>query len=267
MIADFAFDLCGEGAELQSFARRLYSSAGVHPIKSVPPIRYHLSKSRQRYVLSCGGEEVCRSSNIASFFQKAEWALTKAAMIGLDRYFQVHAGAVASADGRARLIVGPPDSGKTSLVLAFAQAGEQILSDEIALIRDREFTITPFPRDLVVHDGTCRAFTRMLEAADEPPWKTFERYRFIAPAELGSSPHDDTPISQLVFPSRRPGKGMAVESVGQAGAAELLLEQAFNLSGWGARGVELTAKLVERCSACVVRFDDARTAIRELPRL
>ena len=274
-VSDFAFNLTGEDPSLEQFARRLYSSAcRTHQPEadgSDQPddtaVSFRLSKRHDHFVFSQGNLELCRGTDLGSFFRQAEWALTKAAMRGLDRYFQVHAGAVASRNGRVRLIVGPPDSGKTTLVLACAEAGARILSDEIALVRAPDLIVEPFLRDLVVHDGTAAAFGELLDEVDEPPWKSFSHYRFVAPEAVSQAPPTKALVTQLIFPSRRPGGSTVIERLGQAAAAELLLAQIFNGRSWGARGVELMAQMIERCTAYAVRFDDARSAARCLPGL
>jgi hypothetical protein len=102
-ISDFAFELTGDDRGLEEFALQLYSGedgARGHQDNDDPqgPVRsYRLSKRQDSYVFSEGNTELCQSSDLASFFRKAEWAITKAAMEGLDRFFQVHAGVVASA--------------------------------------------------------------------------------------------------------------------------------------------------------------------------
>ena len=272
-ISEFAFELNGDDSTLEPFALQLYSGARrVHGGRDEehsgdPAVRFRVSIRRGIFTFSREEEKLCHGSDLASFFRKAEWAVTKAAINGLGRYFQLHAGAVTTPDGRARLIVGPPDSGKTSLVLACAEMGAGILSDEIALIDADELTVAPFLQDLVVHNGTSALFSDFLDRADAPPWKRFPSYRFVAPSAVSELPTGRARITQLIFPFRRQGESTAVERVGQAAAAEMLLAQSFNLRNWGARGVDVMAQLVERAAAYSVCFDDARAAARCLPGL
>ena len=264
-VADYAFALEGEGAELEQLARTLFSGARTSDQDDACE-RFSLCRSGDFSLLLKGEEEVCRSASLSAFFQEVEWALTQSAMNGLGHFFQLHAGGVAR-KGKGELLVGFPDSGKTSLVLGLAAAGAAVLSDEVALIDAQTLSVCSFPRDLIVHRTTQQLFAEGISRLDSPPWKIFPAYRYISPVELDLSiPVEPVSIARLIFPVLKPGAAFAHRTLGAAETARRLLEQAFNLGRWGEEGIELIGRLAEEVAAVEVCFADARTAAEWLVR-
>lgn len=258
-VADYAFALEGEDAELEQLARTLFSGARTSGQDGVCEC-FSLCRSGDLYLLLKGEEEICRTASLSAFFQEVEWALTQSAMNGLGHFFQVHGGGVAR-NGKGELLVGFADSGKTSLVLGLAAAGAAVLSDEVALIDAQTLSVFPFPRDLIVHRTTQQLFSERMSRLDSPPWKTFPAYRYLSLAELDlSMPTEPVSIARLIFPVLKPGAAFAHRSLGAAETARRLLEQAFNLGRWEEEGIELIGRLAEEVPAVEVCFDDARTA-------
>jgi len=64
----------------------------------------------------------------------------------------LHAGAVARA-GRGAVLVGPKNSGKTTLSLALASRGFDLLGEEIAALREPDFEILPLRRAALIKTG------------------------------------------------------------------------------------------------------------------
>jgi hypothetical protein len=162
-------------------------------------------------------------------------------------------------------LIGPPDAGKTSLVLGLAERGAAIFTDEVALLDSSRLQVHPFRRDLIVHCQTQYRFSALLAGSDTPPFKVFDTYRYLAPSAVdGGIFAAAAAIEQLVFPTLRPGAAVEIRSIGQAEAARRVLEQTFNLDYWGAKGVDLIGRLVEGCEAVEVVFGDARQAAEQL---
>jgi hypothetical protein len=258
-VADYAFALEGEDAELEQLARTLFSGASTSDQEGVSE-RFSLCRSGDFYLLLEGDKEIYRSASLSAFFQEVEWALTQSAMNGLDHFFQIHAGGIAR-KGKGELLVGFPDSGKTSLVLGLASVGAAVLSDEVALIDAQTLSVFSFPRDLIVHRTTQQLFAEQMSRLDSPLWKIFPTYRYISLVELGfSMPVGPAPIARLIFPVLKPGTSFAHRTLGAAETARRLLEQAFNLGRWGEEGIELIGRLADGVPAVEVCFADARTA-------
>src|SRR5205823_3446641 len=66
--------------------------------------------------------------------------------------FFFHA-ASASIDGRGLLLVGPKESGKTTLSMALADHGHAFFGDEVAAVRRETLELLPFRRRLSIRNG------------------------------------------------------------------------------------------------------------------
>lgn len=174
--------------------------------------------------------DLCSCEDLPTFFSQVEWNLTEAAMAGLGHYLQIHAAAAVSA-GAALLMIGPPDSGKTTLVIGFASLGAHLLTDEIALIEPATLRVHPFPHNFIVHRGTAEEFP---EAGKYSlPFARFDGYSFVPPAELSPLPMPaPTEATTLLFPEFQKGCEPQCSPLSQAAAAERILEQSFNLELW-----------------------------------
>lgn len=244
---------------LREVAAELYSGAAVAAGESW--VEYVCRRVEGGFALCRRGRTLARAATLGGFFQEAEWVLTHESLLHLGRFFQVHAG-TAACQGRAQLLVGPPEAGKTSLTLALGLRGWSMLGDEIALIGAAALEVWACRRDLILRPGTQALL--FSETPSLPAFKWAEGNCYFSPRLVGPPPEEPAEVAGLVFPALRPGAGVSRQPLGRAEAARRLLEQAMNLGDWGAEGVELVGRLVERCPAVELVFGDARRAAEML---
>ena len=250
-IANCAIALRGSDAQLQALAASLYEGARCETVE--PDIRFDLASDEGRLSVQREGDVYRGARSCAELFQAVEWRLTEAFMEGLGAYCQLHA-AVAVHRGRAIVLCGAPEAGKTSLVVGLALAGADFYSDEVALFHPERFDVHPFRRDLIVHRGTQKLIPELETSL--PAWKVFPDYCCVPPRTVGGG----GPCGALVFPVRKPGAAARWCVLGQTEAAGPLLEQSFNLWDRGEDTIEVIGRLVETCSARELVFGDAREA-------
>ena len=257
-IADCAIVLQGTDSRLEALAASLYEGARCEQAGLQIHACFDLDVHAGSFMLKCAEGEIVAADSLNKFFQLVEWQLTETFMRGLKSFYQLHA-AVAVCKGRALILCGPSEAGKTSLLIGWAASGALAYTDEIALIAEGDLQVLPFPRDLIVHQGTQRLFPEWV--ADLPTWKDFDAYRFVSPIVFGGhSSQAPVPCRALLFPVRKSGAGAVLHPLGQAEAASRLLQQSFSLWDWGEAAVEMVGRLVESCPANEIVFADAREA-------
>lgn len=255
-IANFSIVIQGIDPQLEALAASLYEGARCE--QTEPQICFDLAVCADGLLLECAGERLGVADSLNDFFQLVEWQLTAAFMRGLDAFYQLHA-AVAVYKGHALVLCGPSAAGKTSLLIGLATLGAVAYTDEIALFAAEDLRVYPFPRDLIVHRGTQQLFPATV--TDLPAWKIFREYRFLSPIVFGGNGACvPVPCSRLIFPVRKSAMAPQLHPLGQAEAANRLVQQSFSLWDWGETAVEMVGRLVESCPASELVFADAHEA-------
>lgn len=151
------------------------------------------------------------------------WALRARAL------FELHAAAIAPPGAsRPIVIVGDAGSGKTTLTLAFLEAGARYLGDDRVLLRcdaGSRTEVLSYPRTFNVAPATARAFPRLssrdleADAADEAP-------QAVDPAvAYASSFHTEAASpTMLVFPRVVDEANTSMRAMAQSDAFDRLVE-------------------------------------------
>ncbi|MEK6711459.1 MAG: hypothetical protein AABZ64_12860 [Nitrospinota bacterium] len=187
-----------------------------------------------------------------------------------DSLLQIHA-AAAAREGRAILLVGDSHAGKTSLTLHLILLGFQYLSDETILVDPATLQLRPFPRNLMVREGTvrgdaslerlCRERPECRYGGENPGW-------FLDPALLGGGGvAGASAVERIVCLEKKESGPPLLEKVGMRAAVEAMVRQQANLRWHGAAaGVDTMIRLAQlgrnwRLSA--VHPGEAWAALRE----
>ncbi len=117
----------------------------------------HVTIAPDASVMEVGAEVTAEPEDVARVLHVAIlWALRARAL------FDLHAAAViAPGADRPILIVGDSGAGKTTLTLAFLEAGYGYLGDDRVLLRAGGPTVLAYPRPFHVGAATLRAFERV----------------------------------------------------------------------------------------------------------
>ncbi len=204
-------DLSWSDAGLRIVGENLTST---HPLANLEGYVFNLLRTPAGYVVDVAGQSSPARHTLSELFQDAEMEITEAALERLrQRYLPLHAAAVAR-HGAGLLVIGAHDAGKTSLACALARSGATLLSDDIAPLRPSDLTVFPFPRDLILLEGTRRTLGGL------PPSPGFKclgislsatDHREHRPAARGSR-------MCLLFPRR--AEGVRVVLLSKVGPAE-----------------------------------------------
>ena len=175
------------------------------------------------------------------------WQLTPRAVAAATDRLVIHAGAVARR-GRAIVIPGSPDAGKSTLTAALLDAGCEFLSDEAAVLNLSTGLVEAFPRPLSLDPGS---FSLLPHLAPHPATTDLVRNQwFVVPDEVAPP----CPPAMVILPHVRPGTASELEPVTRSTALVALAESAFNLGACGSRGFRALGEVVRRATCVRLYF-------------
>ncbi|MGH2791284.1 MAG: hypothetical protein ACRDJ0_09945 [Actinomycetota bacterium] len=171
----------------------------------------------------------------------------------------VHAGAV-TLGGRAVILSGAMNTGKSTLVAALGRNGFDILSDEHAPIDLLSGRVCPYRLPLQL-DPTSMAVLGGLHAATPPSLRDPERVRLLPSEVRKGSEAIAAPPTLVIFPEYRRGAPLALERIGPSEGLRRLAEQTLNLPVLGHEALRVLRRLVLGIGgAYSLVLDDLETA-------
>ena len=169
-------------------------------------------------------------------------------------FLLLHAGAVAR-DGRALLVPGSPEAGKSSLTLALLQLGFDYLSDDIGAIDPVTTRVYPFQKRIAVRRSTIVRYFPQLEARLEDDLAGLgvsPRQRFVRPEDAGAAISAPTQVGSIVLLGEDRTGPPRLRPLSRAAAVERMAAYAFNLYRYGDRGVVLLSRVAADAKAFVL---------------
>ncbi len=137
-------------------AQRLFAAQFPHTREATAGCRprHHLAVRELDggWVVLRDGTPVMESSRLASTVQALEYEVERVLLPMLTDRVCLHAGCV-EVNGRAALLAGLPNRGKTATTLQLVEMGHGFLCEEIAPVAAASFEVDPFPRGLGVTDA------------------------------------------------------------------------------------------------------------------
>jgi hypothetical protein len=195
------------------------------------------------------------------------WELHALAPKRTKDFLLLHAGSV-SIDGRAVILPAPPESGKSSLVIALLEAGFDYLSDELAAIDPVGGRIHPFPKRISVIEQSLGFFPGLTERLeDRIGLGAGLLKRYVRPEDLDAAVGSPTEVGLVVFPTSDHGGAPRLSPLPRAQAVHLMAANSFNMPTYGTRGLEMLSRMAWAVPA--LRLDggsprERAAAIREL---
>ena len=179
----------------------------------------------------------------------------------------VHAAAVAR-DGRALVLCGPSNSGKSTLSAWLTHRGWAFLTDEVALLDltdPSDVQVRPFPRPIGVRRGG--PLDEVVEAGNRAEPETDAHPEILVPASTLGPLATTTPLAGIVCPRHVPGSGGALTPLSPAEALTAMAEQLPSLARDGAAVFHALADVVARLPAYALTVDDLDRAEHTLAGL
>jgi hypothetical protein len=179
----------------------------------------------------------------------------------------LHASAVLVGDAPV-LFTGPSGAGKTTVAAALTATGATYVGDEALGLAEGADALLAYPKPFKLERGARAALAaltggdawRAQDGCDEVIVPADVIGRVVAPAPLA-------PPVAVVEIAYRPGAGARTAALSRADVAELLAEQTFSFSRWGARGLDAVARLARTAPGLRMEFGGLGAAVDTIGRV
>ncbi len=195
-----------------------------------------------------------------------EWGINWCLAGHAHAWLLIHA-AVVERQGRACLLCGKPEAGKSTLCALLTGCGWRLLSDEFALIDPGKATVHPLPRPVSLKGASVSVVKNRFPHLDVQTIcrnrTTGELMAYVRPpTEAVHRMHEPAEISWLVFPRFRTKASLAVRSIPRSRALLALADNSFNYAVLGRDGFETLADVVEKAEALDLSYGEGDHVLR-----
>ena len=175
----------------------------------------------------------------------------------------LHAGGV-EAGGRAHLVAGDPDAGKTTATLQLVELGHSFLCEEVALIDPETLAVEPHLRALGLDAGHLERIARQQPLEHGAVDRLGDRLARYRPHRVRLEP---APLATVFLPRCRPGHQPLASELDPADALPEILGYCFAPTVDEERFFDRVIRMLESCRIVRVQFDGVAAARRLWQRL
>jgi hypothetical protein len=184
------------------------------------------------------------------------WEITRLLLENVAPHVPIHSGAV-TVDGRAMVLAGRTQGGKSTLTAWLATRGWGFLSDEVAILdlSGHQPAVQPFWRPVGIRRGGPLESVIPVDDTDDPA---------LVPASTIGSLSSAAPLSAMVLPVYSPGHAGEPEPLTPAETLVGLTEHLPLLRQQGRQAFAAMARFAEAVPGYSLRVDDLDEAERRL---
>ena len=177
----------------------------------------------------------------------------------------LHAGAAVK-DGRAVVLPGSQESGKSTLTTLLAGRGWEVISDDIGAVDAERLTIAPYPRRLLIRPHTLERNRRARDGVRL--LRELDAYgELVHVAEPRRRARQAARIALLAFPRWALDGVTTIVPLSRGEAVASLMDNSVNLRFLGLRGVRSAAEVSRGARAYRLATGDPEEALDALERL
>ena len=175
----------------------------------------------------------CTASDLNELFWELDNVLFENSLENADPKIQIHGAAVAR-NGEGLLLIGDSRAGKSSLTVKLLSRGYEYFTDETIVVDSETLRLHPFPRNLMVREGTARS-ERSLQPFTQEAWfyqsgDDSTRW-FLDPVLLGSPRVlHDARVAHIICVERTEGGEPSLVRVGMSEAIQFMIAQQVNFN-------------------------------------
>lgn len=217
-----------------------------------------------RVTTSVGGDQ--RVGTAMGTVLRIAGEVNNVGVVGARGHLVLHAGAVVR-DGRAIVLPGSSNRGKSTLTMALLRSGLGYLTDEAAAI-DASGYCLPFAKAIALDPGSFSLFPDLRPdgAGSELDAQIHRREWHIAPDRVGPVA-EAAPVEAIVCPHWRAGATTRVARVSATEALHSLLSDAFDFTAGGQGVFDILTDLVSRVPVYRLGYGDLDDAVRVVTEL
>ncbi|HYF47686.1 MAG TPA: hypothetical protein VD926_15830 [Acidimicrobiales bacterium] len=197
-----------------------------------------------RYALSWGEQRIEVAGSPGQVVATLLWHVNREAVEQSGRHLLLHA-AAAEWQGKALLLPGPMEAGKTTLVARLVQRGMRYLTDEVAAVHLASGLVVPFPKPLTVDEGSWGALADLEPVTDPADAPYLGPQWHVDPSSIRpNAVAPPAPPGFVVFPRYQAGASTELSPLRRAEALVGLCQSSFNLARHGAAGLHALGAVV-----------------------
>lgn len=232
--------------------------AGLPSARTTPATRYLAVRGDSGYELTCGSEALSTAATIGELLDALVSHLNLTANNAAHGRLLLHAGAVASDDGRLVVLPGPSGSGKSTLTAALVGVGMAYVTDETLCVEPDSLAVVPYPKPLTLKAGSFPALDYLDPgyAAGNEPWQVSAR-------DLGGRELPDEArlrAALVVAPTYVGAGGTTAVPMSRAAAVFMLATNTSALGAIRSRPLEMVTRFLGDAQAYRMRYDDVERA-------
>jgi hypothetical protein len=207
-----------------------------------------------------GSELRRRCDSLLATLGYLEWHICDQAIERRHDLLHVHGAALAGSDASV-LMPGAGRIGKTTFALALALRGLRMLSDDVVFVQPDNWRPEPFPRSLIIRDGTL-ARLKPLGFGCRPEDLVGKH---LCSTALGSwAGAAGPPLRFILFPRLEPEAPLSLEPISGAAAVVELMRCSKNLRRFPRFGLDHVPRLLEQAECFVLHRNDDLAAAADL---
>lgn len=214
-----------------TIAKDLRSSIFTAIIKSAQQpaaIHYQVTNTDGKYRLFRNGRLTHRNKAVGKILYALEWQIVNDWVRHLRHGYLLHGAALAWHE-QGYLFLGGSGTGKTSFSLFLMQHGFQLLSDEFACLQPPQFSILPFPRNIVIKSHLLPFIDPLKIPPEARVIRMIKEGLVISPTLWGKVCLRIIPLSKIFVLSPKPhDKDYTLAPLTQSTAVMHLVFNAFN---------------------------------------
>jgi hypothetical protein len=171
-------------------------------------------------------------------------------------FLLIHAGAAVTPRGEGVLLPGASGSGKTSLTAGLVRSGFAYLSDEAGAIDPVTRRVYPYPKTLHLRPGVLERVSDDLTKSREYFPGSEERQVRAEDLRAGAVATEPSELRFVILPQFKRGAATTMTPITAAESVAELGRNAWNLSVYRARGLELLTDLCRKAQGRRLVFGD-----------